>query len=307
MIGVLEGRVEPRRRDRLAGGHRRGAQRWHLAEQGRFEDPGRFAPVLGPLVACCGPPRPRPRRGQAHQRAQHRAQLGLGLRGGGGGLGLFEVLHPGGVHLGLGGDVLLALLDVGDLAGQLPLTGGQLAVRRLGAGVEVRLVAGPQLLQAVDGPVRVRRGAFLGDLLVGGAHRVGQRGRRPGIGAGGGDRDAGHVGRGRHVELVPDLTRRLRAPEELQGALQHHRGGHDVRLLVQVELTIAASQPVAAAEHARGARVRQDQHGVGLVADGKQLRDAVAGHRPQQRRRHHDHPVTHQGRHDAGTVAPRGI
>ena len=61
VIGVLEGRVELRRRDRFARRHLRGAQPWHLAEQRRFEDPGRFAPALGALVACCRPPRPRRR------------------------------------------------------------------------------------------------------------------------------------------------------------------------------------------------------------------------------------------------------
>ena len=153
MKGIVDGRVEPGRRDRLARRHLRGAQRRHLAEQRRLEDPGRFRPTLGTLVASCRPPRPRGRGEQAEQTAQRRGQLGLGLRRGGRWLGLLEVLHPGGVHPHLGGDVLLTLLEVGDLGGQLLLTRRQLAVRGPRAGVEVRLGAVPELLEARDRPL----------------------------------------------------------------------------------------------------------------------------------------------------------
>ena len=124
------------------------------------------------------------------------------------------------------------------------------------------------------------------------------------IGRGRGDRDARHVRRGLRVDLVPHLGKRLTASEDLDGPLEHDPGGHDVRLLGQVDLAVAAAQRVAAAEDAGAARVGEDQDGLGLVADGKQLREGVAGNRPEQRRRDHDHAVAQQGRHDAWAVGP---
>ncbi len=177
--GVVDSRVEPGRVDRLARRHLRGAHGRHFAEQRRLEDPRRFRPPLGTLVASCRPPRPRGRGEHADHPAQRRGQLGLGLRWRGRWLGLLEVLHPGGVHPHLGGDVLLTLLEVGDLGGQLLLTRRQLAVRGLGAGVEVRLGALSKLLETRDRPLPVRGHALLRDLFVGPADRVRQGGRRP--------------------------------------------------------------------------------------------------------------------------------